>query len=79
MRIEILGPGCANCDKLAEATRQAVADLGVEAEVTKVTNIVEITNRGVLMTPALVVDGQVKSSGKVLTPAQIRELIAPAT
>lgn len=79
MRIEILGPGCPNCDKLAEATRQAVAGLDVEAEIVKVTNIVEITNRGVLMTPALVVDGEVVSSGKVLSPARIRELIAPAT
>ena len=75
MRIEILGPGCFNCDKLAENTRQAVADLDVDAEVVKVTNIVEITNRGVLMTPALVVDGEVVSSGKVLTPAQIRDLL----
>lgn len=75
MRIEILGPGCFNCDKLAENTRQAVADLDVDAEVVKVTNIVEITNRGVLMTPALVVDGQVVSTGKVLTPAQIRDLL----
>ncbi|MHC4134895.1 MAG: thioredoxin family protein [Planctomycetota bacterium] len=75
MRIEILGPGCPKCDKLAEATRQAVAGLDVEAEVLKVTDIVEIANRGVLMTPALVVDGQVKSSGKVLTPAQIRDLL----
>lgn len=76
MRIEILGPGCANCDKLAENTRQAVADLDVDAEIVKVSNIVEITSRGVLMTPALVVDGEVKSSGRVLTPAQIRDLLA---
>lgn len=75
MRIEILGPGCANCEKLAENTRQAVADLDVEAEVVKVSNIVEITSRGVLMTPALVVDGEVKASGRVLTPAQIRDLL----
>jgi small redox-active disulfide protein 2 len=75
MRIEILGPGCANCDKLAENTRQAVADLDVDAEVVKVSNIREITSRGVLMTPALVVDGEVKSSGRVLTPAQIRDLL----
>jgi len=75
MRIEILGPGCANCDKLAQNTRQAVANLDVEAEVIKVTDIREITSRGVLMTPALVVDGEVKSSGKVLTPAQIRDLL----
>ena len=76
MRIEILGPGCANCDRLAENTKQAVAGLGIEAEVVHVTDITEITNRGVLMTPALVVDGEVRSSGRVLNPAQIRDLLA---
>jgi small redox-active disulfide protein 2 len=76
MRIEILGPGCANCDKLAENAKQAVAGLDVEAEIVHVTDIAEITGRGVLMTPALVVDGEVKSSGRVLNPAQIRALLS---
>jgi len=65
MRIEILGPGCPNCEAL-----------GLEAEVVKVTDLAQITAHGVLMTPALVVDGDVKSSGKVLTPARIRDLLA---
>jgi len=75
MRIEILGPGCANCETLLANAKQAVESLGLDAEVLKITNIVEITNRGVLMTPALVVDGQVVSSGKVLSPARIRDLL----
>ncbi|MHC4973937.1 MAG: thioredoxin family protein [Planctomycetota bacterium] len=75
MQIEILGPGCVNCETLAANAKQAVEALGLEADVTKITDIAQITARGVVVTPALAVDGQVKSSGKVLTPAQIRELL----
>ncbi|MHC4957738.1 MAG: thioredoxin family protein [Planctomycetota bacterium] len=77
MLIEILGPGCPKCEKLAAAAQEAVAELALDAEVVEVKSITEITARGVLMTPAIVVDGEVKSSGRVLTAPQIRELIAP--
>jgi len=77
MLIEVLGIGCPKCEKLAAAAREAVAGLGIDAEVVKVKDISEITARGVLMTPALAVDGDIKSSGKVLSADEIRELIRP--
>ena len=67
MRIEILGTGCPKCRRLAENAAQAVELLGVDADIVKVTEIQEIIKRGVMMTPALAVDGEVKSVGKVLS------------
>jgi small redox-active disulfide protein 2 len=78
MRIEILGMGCAKCKKLAAAAEEAVRLAGVEAEVVKVENVADIARYGVMMTPALVVDGVVKSSGKVPTPAKIAEMLKAA-
>ena len=57
VKIEVLGHGCANCQKLEENAREAVAMAGVEAEVMKVTDYVEIASRGVMSTPGLVIDG----------------------
>lgn len=74
-KIEILGTGCAKCLTLAKNAEEAVRQTGVPAEVVKVTNILDITARGVLMTPALAVDGEVKSSGKVLSADEIAKLI----
>ena len=74
-KIEILGMGWAKCNQLAERAKQAVKELGIDAEVIKVQDIKTITNYGVLMTPALVVDGVVKVSGKVLKVEEIRTLI----
>ena len=76
MRIEILGPGCPKCKKLAENTENAVKELGMEAEVIKVTDIKEIMNYGVMITPGLVVDGKVISAGKVLNSDDIKKLIS---
>ena len=64
-KIEILGMGWPKCNQLEERAKDAVKELGIEAEVTKVKDIKTITNYGVLMTPALVVDGVVKVAGKV--------------
>jgi len=64
-KIEILGMGCSRCNQLAERAKDAVKELGIEAEVVKVQDIKAITNYGVLVTPALVVDGVVKVAGKV--------------
>jgi small redox-active disulfide protein 2 len=77
MLIKILGPGCANCVNLERTTRQAVADLGLEAQVEKVTDYPTIAGYGVMSTPALVVDEQVVLSGRVPTAAQVREILAP--
>ena len=75
MKIEILGTGCTKCKALEEAVKKAVAQIGGFHEVKKVEDIVEIMNYGVMSTPALVVDGKVKSSGKTLTPNEIIELL----
>ena len=71
MKIEILGTGCSKCKALEEATKQAVAKVGGFHEVIKVEDIVKIMNYGVMSTPALVVDGAVKSTGKILGVEEI--------
>jgi small redox-active disulfide protein 2 len=73
MEIKVLGTGCTKCKKLFEETKAAVAESGVEAAISKVEKIDEITSYGVLMTPALVINGEVKSSGKIPKAAQILE------
>jgi small redox-active disulfide protein 2 len=75
--IKVLGPGCANCVNLEKATRQAVADLGLDATIEKVTDYPTILGYGVMSTPGLVVDEQVVLAGRVPTAAQLRELLAP--
>jgi small redox-active disulfide protein 2 len=77
-KIEVLGPGCANCQRLEAMARQAVADLGVEAEVEKVTDVKEIMARGVMSTPGLVVNGKVVSKGRVPSASEVTSLIASA-
>ncbi|MGD9110457.1 MAG: thioredoxin family protein [Phycisphaerales bacterium] len=72
IKIQILGTGCPKCKKLAENTEYAVAQLGIEYELQKVTNINEITKMGVMMTPALAVNGEVKVVGKILSPDEIK-------
>lgn len=65
MEIKILGPGCANCQKLEKLVRETVAEAGIEADIEKVSDIMKIAKYGVFGTPAVVVDGQVKSVGKI--------------
>lgn len=72
-KIEILGTGCAKCQKLEANAKKAVELSGVDATVTKVTDITQIANYGVISTPALVVDGQVKVAGKIPAPEVIAE------
>ena len=74
-KIEILGTGCAKCKKLFEATQQAVKALGIEAEVVKIEDIQKIMGYGIMMTPGLVVDGEVKSVGKVPSLDELKKLI----
>lgn len=77
MQIKVLGPGCANCVNLEKATRQAVAELGIDATVEKVTDYAAIAGYGVMRTPALVVDEELVLSGRVPTSSQVREILAP--
>ena len=71
MKIQILGSGCPNCHALEQNAKDALRLAGVTAEIEKVTNIDEISNMGVLMTPAIAIDGVVKQSGRVLRPEEI--------
>lgn len=75
MKIQILGSGCPKCKQLEENARQAVAKLGITAEFEKVSNIDDIMNMGVMMTPALAIDGEVKEIGKVLSPESIVQIL----
>jgi len=75
MKIEILGMGCSNCNKLFQNALEAVKQSGREVEVVKVEDIQKIMAYGVMSTPALVVDGVVKAKGKVPKVEEIKELI----
>jgi len=75
MKIEVLGSGCARCKTLEKNTREAVASAGLEAEIIKVEDMKDIMAYQVMSTPALVVDGVVKSAGKLLNPEEIKELL----
>jgi len=75
-RVQILGTGCPKCRTLTANAEAAVQALGIEATVEKVEKIAEIMKFNVLMTPALVVDGQVKSAGKVLSAEEIAKFLA---
>ena len=74
-KIQILGTGCPKCKKLAENAEAAAKELGIEYELEKVTQINEIMKMGVMLTPGLVVDGQVKVSGKVPSQEEIKGMI----
>jgi small redox-active disulfide protein 2 len=74
--IQVLGPGCPKCKKLAEHVEQAVKELGLDCRIEKVTQISEIMKFGVMMTPALAVDGEVKLAGKVPAVSQLKELLS---
>jgi small redox-active disulfide protein 2 len=73
--IQVLGTGCPKCKTLAENAEEAVRQSGVDAQIVKVTSIAEIADFGVMMTPALAIDGDVKSSGKVLSVEDIKALL----
>ena len=75
-KIEVLGPGCPKCRELISRTELAVSELGLDCVVEKVTDIVAITDYGVMMTPALVVDGEVKVTGKVPSLEDIKTMIS---
>jgi len=75
-KLQILGTGCPKCSDLAERTEEAAKELGIDYELVKVSDINDIMSFGVMMTPALAVDGEVKISGKVPGIDEIKELIS---
>ena len=75
MKTQILGSGCQKCTQLAASTEDSAKELGIDYELEKITDINEIIELGVMMTPALVIDGKVKSSGKALSSEEIKEIL----
>lgn len=76
MKIEVLGMGCARCDKLEQQVHEALKELSIEAEVEKVSDLNKISSYGVLMTPGLVINGKVFCSGKIPAMADLKKWIA---
>lgn len=76
MEIKILGPGCPKCKRLEKMTFDAVAELGVEADISKVDDIYKIMQFGVLATPGLVINGKVVLSGRLPSMNEVKELIS---
>ncbi len=74
-KLQVLGTGCPKCKKLAENVEAAAKALGIEYEIEKITDINEIMKFGVMMTPALAIDGQIKIVGKVPSPQDIEKMI----
>jgi small redox-active disulfide protein 2 len=76
MEIKVLGPGCANCQKMEGIVKAAVKELGIEANIEKITDIGQIAMNGILSTPGLIVNGKVKHSGKPLPSLEkVKDLI----
>ena len=75
MELKVLGTGCPKCKTLEKATRDAVAELGIQAEVSKVEDIVKIMGYGVMQTPALVIDEKVVIKGRIPSVSEIKEMI----
>ncbi len=75
MKIESLGPGCPRCQALEAKVKEAVAELGIDAEIEKVTEMAKIMGYGVVSTPGVVVDGQVKGFGKLFSKDEIKEML----
>jgi small redox-active disulfide protein 2 len=75
-RIEVLGPGCSKCDHTFEKVKQVLDELNLESELIKITDVFQIIDRGVSMTPALIVNGKVEFQGKVPSTKEIKKLLA---
>ena len=75
-KIQILGPGCPNCERLSDLTERVARQLDLEFELEKVTEITRITQFGIMATPGLVVDGKVVVSGRVPSEAELKKLLA---
>ena len=77
MEIKVLGTGCPKCKKLESLVKEAVEELGVQAEIEKVTDVVEIAKTGVMRTPGLVVNGEIKVSGKLPSKEELKTILVP--
>jgi small redox-active disulfide protein 2 len=77
--IKILGPGCANCKRLDQIVRKVTAEMGIEVSIVKVTDYIEITKYNVMITPALLIDEKVVSSGRIPTAAEVRSWLEEAS
>jgi small redox-active disulfide protein 2 len=75
MKIEILGSGCAKCKSVEKLVRNIVEELGIQADVIKVEDLQEIINRGIIMTPAVFIDGEAKIVGRVPTSDELKKLL----
>ncbi len=76
MKVQILGTGCPKCKALTSNAETAVKELGIEHEIEKITDMDQILSFGVMMTPALAIDGEVKSAGKVLSSDEIKKILS---
>jgi small redox-active disulfide protein 2 len=74
-KIEVLGPNCLKCDNTFDKVKQVLDELKLEAELTKITDVFEIIDKGVNLTPALLIDGEIKLQGKVPTVEEIKKLL----
>ena len=77
MNIKILGPGCPKCQLMEKVVRQVIAESGSNAQIEKVTDIVQIAEHGVFVTPAVIIDGEVKSVGKIPSAEEIKAWLEP--
>jgi len=75
MKIEILGSGCAKCKSVEKLVRNIVEELGIQADIVKVEDLQEIVNRGIMMTPAVFIDGEAKIVGRVPTEEEVKKLL----
>ena len=75
MEIKVVGTGCASCKKLEESVRAVVAENNIEAEITKISDIMEIAKSGILITPGLIIDGKIKLSGKLPEKSEVEKII----
>ncbi len=76
MKIEVVGPGCGRCIATEKNVREALKQLGISAEVNKVTNVAEFAHKGIMFTPGVIVDGQVKVSGKIPTVDELKKILS---
>ncbi len=76
MKIEVVGPGCSRCITTEKNVREALKQLGMNAEVTKVTDVAEFAKKGVMFTPGVIIDGQVKISGKIPIVDEIKQILS---
>lgn len=77
MEIKVLGPGCPRCKKTEDIVKETVAEIGVDAQIEKVTDTMKIASYGVFGTPAVVIDGEVKSVGKVPSKDEVKKWLKP--